>query len=249
MLWPLEQAVEVMRWYGEFLPSAPDELNGTFAFLKVPPVAPFPEELHDQIMCAIVWCYLGPAEQAEATFASVRSLAGGPALDWVGELPFPALQAMFDATYPPGLRWYWKADFIGTLTEEAIALHVDFASRLPTGISMAGFHPICGAASRVADDATAWAYRDANWAGVIAGVSADPADDEQIISWARDYWEALHPFSAGGAYINFIMEEGQPQIAASYRGHYDRLAAIKAIYDPTNLFRVNQNIPPATSGR
>lgn len=245
MLWPLERAVEVLRWYGEFLPSAPDELNGTFAFLMVPPVAPFPEELHNQIMCAISWCYVGAPEQAEATFAPIRALFGGPAVDWVGELPFPVLQSLFDGVYPHGLQWYWKADFINAFSEEAIALHVAYASRLPTPLSSSLLHPIDGAAGRIANDATPWSYRGAHWASTIVAVSADPADNEWMIAWAREYWEALHPFSAGGAYINFMMEEGQPQIHATYRGSYDRLAAIKARYDPTNFFRVNQNIPPA----
>jgi FAD/FMN-containing dehydrogenase len=248
MLWPFERAVEVLRWYGEFLPNAPDDLNGTFAFLTVPRVAPFPVELHNRTMCAIVWCYTGPLEQAAATFAPIRERFGPPALDWVGELPFPVLQSMFDATYPPGQQWYWKADFVNALTEEAIALHVDYASRLPTGLSSMLLHPIDGAASRVAVDATPWSYRAAHWASVIVGVSDDPADKERITAWAREYWEAVHPFSAGGAYINFIMDEGRSQIEATYRDSYARLAAIKACYDPGNLFRVNQNIPPASGG-
>lgn len=245
MMWPLERAVEVLRWYGNFLPGAPDDLNGTFSLLTVPPVAPFPEELHNRTLCAIVWCYTGPLEQAEATFAPIRTQFGAPALDWVGELPFPVLQTMFDAVYPPGLEWYWKADFVNALTEEAIALHVDYASRMPTGLSTMLLHPINGAASRIPADATPWSYRTANWANVIVGVSADPADRARIIAWAREYWEAVHPFAAGGAYINFIMEEGQAQIEATYRNNYERLAAIKAAYDPGNFFRVNQNIPPA----
>jgi hypothetical protein len=244
-MWPLERAVEVLRWYGNFLPGAPDDLNGTFSFLTVPPVAPFPEELHNQKVCAVVWCYTGPLDQAEATFAPIRSQCGAPALDWVGELPFPVLQTMFDAVYPTGLEWYWKADFVNALSEEAIALHVDYASRLPTGLSTMLLHPINGAASRIAADATPWSYRTANWAEVIVGVSDDPADRARIIAWAREYWEAVHPFSAGGAYVNFIMEEGQAQIEATYRTSYQRLAAIKGVYDPGNFFRVNQNIPPA----
>jgi FAD/FMN-containing dehydrogenase len=248
MFWPLEHAVEVLRWYGEFLPNAPDDLNGMFGFLTIQPVAPFPEELHSQKVCAIVWCYLGPSEQAEAAFAPIRERLAPVALDWVGEIPFPILQSLFDPILPPGLQWYWKADFIDTLSEEAIALHVDYASRLPTGLSGVYFHPIDGAAGRVANDATPWNYRAAHWASVIVGVSPDPADNEQMTNWAREYWEALHPFSAGGAYVNFIMEEGQSQIEATYRGSYDRLASIKARYDPTNFFRVNQNIPPTVGG-
>jgi FAD/FMN-containing dehydrogenase len=248
MLWPLDRAAEVLRWYREFLPQAPDDLNGFFAFLAVPPGPPFPEELHAKTMCGVVWCYTGPLDQAEATFAPIRAQFGPPALDWVGPLPQPALQSLFDPIYPAGDQWYWKADFVNELSDEAIARHVDFGSRLPTLKSTMHLYPIDGAAGRASKDATAWNYRDAKWGEVMVGVSPDPADNARMIAWTRDYWEALHPYSAGGAYVNMMMDatdEGQERVKASYGANYDRLAAIKAKYDPTNLFRVNQNIRPA----
>lgn len=245
MLWHLDRAADVLRWYREFLPAAPDDLNGFFAFLGVPPGPPFPDELQGKTMCGIVWAYTGPLDKADATFARIRGKFGGPALDWVGPIPHPALQSMFDAVYPPGDQWYWKADFVNEIPDEAIALHVEHGSRLPTGKSTMHLYPIDGAAGRVRKDETAWAYRDAKWAQVIVGVSPDPADKEKITDWARMYWQALHPYSAGGAYVNFMMEEGDERVRATYRDHYGRLAAIKKQYDPTNFFRVNQNIPPA----
>ncbi len=244
MLWRAEQSAEVLRWYRDFLPAAPDDVYGFFAYLSVPPGPPFPEELHGKTMCGVVWAYTGPMDRAEATFAPIRRQFGPPALDWVGPIPHPALQSMFDAIYPPGDQWYWKADFVNEISDEAIARHVEHGTRLPTGKSTMHLYPIDGAASRVAPDATAWAYRDAKWAEVIVGVSPDPADKERITAWAREYWQALHPYSAGGAYVNFMMEEGDERIRATYRGNYDRLAAVKRTYDPTNLFRVNQNIAP-----
>jgi FAD/FMN-containing dehydrogenase len=244
MLWDLARAAEVLRWYRTFLPAAPDDLSGFFAFLGVPPALPFPPELHGKTMCGVVWAYTGPLEKAEEMFTPIRGRFGPPALDWVGPIAHPALQGMFDAIYPPGDQWYWKADFINEISDEAIALHVEHGSRLPTGKSTMHLYPIDGAAGRVAADATAWAYRDAKWAEVIVGVSPDPADKEKITAWAREYWQALHPHSAGGAYVNFMMDEGQERIRATYRDHYDRLAAIKQRYDPTNFFRVNQNIAP-----
>jgi hypothetical protein len=108
-------------------------------------------------------------------------------------------------------------------------------------------YPVSGAAGRVANDETAWAYRDAKYAGVIVGVDPDPANAEKITKWCKDYWEELHPYSCGGAYLNFIMNEGQDRIKASYKGNYDRLTKIKKKYDPHNLFRVNQNILPEGS--
>jgi FAD/FMN-containing dehydrogenase len=244
MLWHTEKAAEVLRWYRDFLPAAPDDLNGFFAFLGVPPGPPFPAELHGKTMCGVVWAYTGPFDKAEATFAPIRRQFGPPALDWVGPIPQPALQSMFDAIYPPGDQWYWKADFVNEIPDEAIALHVEHGTRLPTGKSTMHLYPIDGAASRVRADATPWAYRDAKWAEVIVGVSPDPADKEKITAWAREYWEALHPYSAGGAYVNFMMEEGDERVRATYRDHYGRLAAIKQKYDPINFFRVNQNIAP-----
>jgi FAD/FMN-containing dehydrogenase len=247
MLWPLERSAEVLRWYRDFLPSAPDDLNGFFAFLTVPPASPFPDELHGKKVCGIVWCYTGPLDRAEATFAPIRQRFGPPALDWVGPIPQPALQSMFDPIYPAGDQWYWKADFFNDLPDAAIDRHVEFAAKLPTWKSTMHLYPVDGAAGRVPNDATAWNYRGAKWGQVMVGVSPDPADNPRTIAWARDYWAALHPFSAGGAYVNMMMDaadEGQDRVRAAYGGNYDRLAAVKSAYDPANLFRVNQNIAP-----
>jgi len=247
MLWPIERSAEVLRWYADYLPQAPEEVNGWFAFLAVPDGPPFPEQLRRKTMCGIVWCYAGPLDRAEATFAPVRQMFGGATLDWVGPMPHPALQSMFDPIYPPGWQWYWKADYFDELTDEAIARHVEFGSRLPTGQCTMHLYPIDGAAGRVPADATAWNYRDAKWAQVMVGVSPDPADNPRTIGWARDYWEALHPYSAGGAYVNMFQDEGEDRVKAAYGANYDRLAAIKGTYDPTNLFRANQNIKPESN--
>jgi FAD binding domain/Berberine and berberine like len=244
MLWEMNDAREIMQWYRKFIKEAPDNINGFFAFLTVPPAPPFPESLHLKIMCGIVWCYTGPMDKAEEVFQPIRNFKT-PALDFVGPIPVPALQSMFDGLYPPGLQWYWKADFVNDLSDEAIDLHILHASQLPTMHSSMHLYPINGAASRVGKNETPWSYRGATWAEVIIGVDPDPANRDKITSWARNYWEALHPFSAGGAYINFMMDEGQDRIKATYGDHYDRLVQIKSKYDPGNLFRVNQNIKPA----
>jgi FAD/FMN-containing dehydrogenase len=245
MLWPLERAAEVLRWYREFIVNAPETLNGFFAFLTVPPALPFPEHLWNQKVCGIVWSCTLPQEQAEATFAPIRARFGQPALDGVGPVSHQALQSMFDALYPAGEQWYWKSDFVNEIPDAAVDLHVQFAAELPTWKSTMHLYPIDGVAGRVPRDATAWNYRDAHWGMVIIGVSRDPADNDRMTAWAREYWSALHPYSAGGAYVNMMMEEGQDRVRASYGDHYDRLARIKAKYDPDNLFQVNQNIKPA----
>jgi FAD binding domain/Berberine and berberine like len=243
MLWPMEDAAEMMRWYRTFIAKAPIDVYGFFAFHTVPPWAPFPEHLHHQKMCGIVWCYTGPMKNAEKVFKPIRAFKT-PALDLVGPIPHPALQSLFDSLYPPGMQWYWKADFVGALSDEAIAQHLRHIEKLPTLQSTMHLYPINGAARCVKKNATPWWHRDATWSEVIVGVDPDPANMETASSWAKEYWSALHPYSTGGAYINFMMEEGEDRIRATYGKNYDRLAKIKKRYDPANFFRVNQNIKP-----
>jgi len=244
MLWELDRAADVLGFYREFLPQSPERLSGFFAFLTVPPGPPFPEHLHLKKMCGVVWCHTGSEEEATHDLAPVRAFAE-PALDGVGPVPFPAIQSAFDGLYPPGHQWYWRADFVREIPDEAIARHVEFAERLPTMQSTMHLYPVDGLAGRVSPDATAWGYRDARWAQVMVGVDPDPANAGAIRDWTVDYWEALHPFSLGGAYVNFMMDEGDARVRATYRGNYDRLARAKRRYDPANVFHVNQNIRPA----
>jgi len=244
MLYELSEAAEVIKWYRELIPGAPDDLNGFFAFMTVPPAPPFPENLHLKKMCGVVWACTAPQSKAEEMFKPIRAFKK-PALDLVGLLPQPALQSMFDALYPPGLQWYWRADFVNELSDNAIAEHVRFGYALPSMHSTMHLYPINGAASRVGKHETAWNYRNANWAQVMVGVDPDPANNEKTISWTKNYYDALHPYSAGGAYVNFMMDEGEDRVKATYGDNYERLVAIKGKYDPDNFFRVNQNIKPA----
>ncbi len=244
MVWNLEDAADVMRWYREFITQAPEEMNGFFAMMTVPPGPPFPEELHLRKMCGIVWCYQGSMEQANTILEPLRAYRP-PAFEFFAPMPYPMLQGMFDPIYPPGMQWYWKGDFFKELTDEAIAKHLEHGSRLPTWQSTMHLYPVNGKVNRVGEAETAFGHRDAVWSGVIVGVDPDPANSGKITTWARDYYNDLHPLSAGGAYLNFMMEEGEDRIRASYRRNYDRLAAVKAKYDPGNFFRVNQNIRPA----
>ncbi|MCW5979913.1 MAG: FAD-binding oxidoreductase [Bryobacteraceae bacterium] len=244
VLWELDKAAEAMRLYRDFILDAPEDVNGFFAFLTVPPAPPFPEHLYMKPMCGVVFCYTGALDAAEQALKPLTSF-GPPAFAFTGPMPHPALQSMFDPLYPKGLQWYWKADFVNELSDAAIGEHVRHGSAVPTMHSTMHLYPINGAAHRVGKNETAWSYRESNWAEVIVGVDPSPANNDKIIRWARDYFEALHPHSAGGAYINFMMEEGEDRIRATYRDNYDRLAKIKAKYDPGNLFRVNQNIKPA----
>jgi FAD/FMN-containing dehydrogenase len=245
VFWDLSETAEVMRWYRDFIKEAPEDLNGFFAFLVVPPGPPFPEELYMKNVAGIVWSYTGPKEKFDDVFAPVLKV-GNPLLNGVQEMPYPMLQGAFDALCPPGQHWYWKADFVRDLTDEAIERHVEFGSKVPGVPSTMHLYPINGAVHRVGQNDTAFSYRDVTWASVMAGVGPEAADVPTTSAWARDYWEALHPYSAGGAYVNMMMEEGNDRIRASYRDNYDRLRAVKAVYDPTNLFHINQNIDPAS---
>lgn len=240
-LWPIEKTEEIMEWYHKFLNNAPDELNGFIATMVIPG-APFPEHLHNKQFCGIVWCYVGDPSKFDELFKPVLDLK--PLFAHVGEMPYPSVQTLFDGLFPPGLQWYWRADFFNELGSEVREQHLKFGSKIPTPLSQMHLYPISGAASRVAKDETPWAYRDAKYAGVIVGVSPNPKDSDKITNWCKDYWEALHPYSSGGAYSNFMMDEGQERVKASYKHNYERLAKIKMKYDPTNLFRVNQNIKP-----
>jgi len=244
MLWQLDDAPEVMRFYREFIGGAPRELGGFFAFLTVPPGPPFPEELHLKKMCGIVWAHTGSPEAAERDLRPARDFKT-PVLDGVMPLPLPAWNSAFDVLYPRGQQQYWRADFYNELSDEAIAVHVEHAAKLPTWQSTMHLYPIDGAAADPGKADTPWAYRDARWAEVIFAVDPDPANAELIKRWTVDYWDATHSFSAGGAYVNFMMDEGQERVRATYRDNYDRLATVKRRYDPTNFFHVNQNIRPA----
>jgi hypothetical protein len=241
-LWPMEAAPAVMRAFDTFIATAPEIVGGFFLFLEVPPGPPFPEHLHGKRMCGIAWCVTDP--EATDVFDDVLSVAP-PALHGVQRMPFPMWNSGFDGLYPPGHQWYWRADFFKELTDEAIALHCEHAAKQPTMQSSMHLYPVNGAAARVGKDDTAWAYRDAKYGQVIIGVDPDPAKAGTLRDWTVAYHEALHPHSMGGAYVNMMMDEGQERVRASYRDHYDRLAQVKAEYDPGNLFRVNQNIVPA----
>jgi FAD/FMN-containing dehydrogenase len=242
--WPVEDAAEVLSAYREFLPGAPRELNGFFAFHTVPPAPPFPEEIHLRKVCGVVWCYVGKEEDAAGAMAPLLESVPEPLMHGVGPMPHAALQGAFDGLYPPGDQWYWRADFVKEIPDEAVQAHARFGADTPTMKCTMHMYPIDGAAHDVASSDTAWSYRDARWGSVFAGVDPDPANVDVIRRWSIDYFEALHPYSAGGAYVNMMMDEGQERVRASYRDNYDRLSRVKATYDPHNLFRVNQNIQP-----
>jgi FAD/FMN-containing dehydrogenase len=242
--WALEDTDELLAAYREWLPSAPRNVMGFFNFHTIPPAPPFPEEIHLRLVCGIVWAIDGSDEEAEAAMAPMLSVAE-PLMHGAGRLPLKDLNSAFDGLYGPGDQWYWRGDFVREIPDEAIARNREWNDRMPGFKCGSHIYPIDGAANDVAVEDTAFAYRDATWSQVFIGVSPDPADAGALRDWTVGYWEALHPYSAGGAYVNFMMEEGQERVRATYGPNYARLARVKAAYDPDNVFRVNQNIAPA----
>jgi hypothetical protein len=176
-----------------------------------------------------------------------RDALPAPLFDWMSEMPFTAIQALFDPFFPKGLQWYWKGDYVKELPDEAIDAHIAAIAKAPSNLCLMHLYPIDAAVHRIGATGTAWATRDARWSMVIAAIDSDPKKADDLKQWGRAYWQAVHPFNLGGAYVNFMMDdENEGRIQASYGPNYARLAEIKRKYDPSNLFRVNQNIRPAT---
>lgn len=245
IFWDAVHATAVMQVYRDYLPEAPEEL-GIFVGLKtVPSMDPFPREAWGRRACAIIGAYDGPADHGRKALAPILDNVPAPLFDWMSEMPFPAMQSLFDPFFPKGLQWYWKGDYVASLPDDAIATHIEHAASAPSELSLMHLYPIDDAVQRVPTDSTPWSARNARWSMVIAGIDADPARSEELRRWGRAYWQAVHPFNLDGAYVNFMMDdESDGRVQATYGQNYERLTSVKAMYDPENLFRVNHNIPP-----
>jgi hypothetical protein len=244
--WDQKHARTIMQRYRDFLPQAPEELGAFLGLKTVLSSAPFPNELWGKRMCLLMSCYTGPAEEGRKALAPLLDALPEPWFNWMGEMPYPAVQSMFDALYPKGMQWYWRGDFVKTLPDAEIEAHLAQAARTPSELSLMHLYPIDGAVHRVSKEESAWNCRDATWSMVIAGIDPNPEKAGPVTRWTKAYWEAVHPFDLGGAYPNFMMDdEGEARIKATYGDNYTRLAALKKKYDPANLFRINQNIRPS----
>jgi FAD binding domain/Berberine and berberine like len=241
MWWPVEQTDEILSWYRDFIGDQPLELGGFFNFHSVPPVEPFPVEYHLHKVCGVVWCCTD-LERADELLAPARALK--PIIDGVGEVPLPAINGAFDALYSPGDQWYWRSAYLGDIPDEAIAVNKKWAERMPTWKCGVHIYNADGAAALVGNDETAWAYRHAKWVQVIVGVDPDPANALALRDWTIGYSDELRPYTLGAGYVNMMMDDGQDRVRASYGDNYERLARVKATYDPENVFSVNQNIRP-----
>ena len=243
MFYELSEVGNVLRFFREYIADAPEQMGAFPAFQIAPPLPFIPEDRHGDTFIAMVACWAGDLEKGESALKPFHEVAPVVA-EHVGPMPYPALNSAFDGLVPPGLQHYWKASFVNELTDDAITAHEANGPDVPVVNSTVHIYPINGAAHRVAPDATAFAYRDANFATVIAGMWPEPSHNEANTKWVRDYYEAVVPHSEEGGYINFMAGDDQARIKANYKGNYEPLADIKRTYDPGNLFHLNQNIKP-----
>jgi len=243
MFYELKHIGDVMRFYRDYIKDAPEEMGCFPAFQIAPPLPFIPENRHGDTFVAMVACWAGQLDKGEKALKPFHDVAPVVA-EFVGPMPYPALNSAFDGLVPPGLQHYWKANFVKELTDEAIQAHIEHGPKIPAVNSTMHIYPINGACHRVASDATAFGHRDANFATVIAGMWPDPAQNSANIKWVRDYYDATAPLSEEGGYINFAADDDQKRAPANFGKNYSRLVDVKRKYDPDNLFHVNQNIKP-----
>jgi hypothetical protein len=231
---PLAHGAEVLRFYRDFAATAPEELTSGALFATLPDVGP---------VVAIGFVYTGPLAEGEAAVRSLREF-GSPVADAVQVMPYSAAQTMVDAFWPRGALNYWKSTFLTELSDAAIDTMVTYFARVPSPQTVAVVEHFGGAMRRVAPEATAFPHRRLDFDIVITSMWTDPVEAERNIAWTREYWEALQPFAPPAVYVNYLGVEGAQRVRAAYGSNYDRLVALKNRYDPTNLFRLNQNVPP-----
>jgi FAD/FMN-containing dehydrogenase len=249
LFYEFDDAATVLQCYREYIAHAPEQLGCFFGWQIAPDLPFIPADRVGDLFCVLVPCWNGPHEETGQVLKPLRDAAEVKA-EFCHVMPFPTLNSLFDDAVPEGMQNYWKADFITELSDEAIAVHIEHGARTPHVSSSMHLHPINGAAQRVGADETAFGHRDKNFSPVIAGIWDDPGDNDANIKWVKDYYAAIHPHSGSeGGYVNFMSEDDDQRSAANYGVNYERLAAVKATYDPENLFHVNQNIDPADASK
>jgi FAD/FMN-containing dehydrogenase len=242
--WPAEAAGEVLRFWRDWVRDMPDELCTMAAFLYAPPEPFVPPEVQGTPVIAIACLHLDPEGSAEDHLRPLREM--GPAVDVIGPMPYPAIQGMFDASSPRGSRNYWRSGYVHELTDEAIDVLLSHTDKIPPPMGQVHIHQLGGAMSRVPAGATAFGNRDAGFLINYLGLWLDAAEDETNTSWVRAVSDAMDPYCTGARYVNFLADEGEIGVRSAYETEtYTRLQNLKARYDPTNFFRLNQNIKPA----
>lgn len=234
IIYPFATAEKVLGRYHEIASRCPDELSTAMLFTSAP---------DGTLVAAVVACWCGQIDVGEHAVRPLRSI-GNPLMDTVQPMPYRSLQSMLDGAFPSGRQHYWKAGFLKDLSLDAINVMAQFAAERPSPFSAAGLQQLHGVAARVSSNATAFAHRDSHYDFSILAQWDDPSDTARNVEWAKSFFEAMRPFLEHGVYVNDLGEEGEERVRAAYGSNYDRLAKIKAKYDPDNLFRMNQNIMP-----
>ncbi|MGH2698711.1 MAG: FAD-binding oxidoreductase [Actinomycetota bacterium] len=243
LIWPMEKAPEVLRFYRDWLEDAPDELTTIVVNRKAPPLPVIPEEVHGKPVVMVVACYAGPIEEGERVLAPLRNFSS-PLVDLCAPKPFVMHQAMLDPSFERGWWYYFRACDVTRLSDEIIDITVEHCLRIESPRTACPIFQLGGKVSRVGEDETAFAGRAAGHTFNINAVTTDAAGFDEETEWARGLWSALEPHHTS-VYVNFLMEEGEDRIRQAYGAKkYERLRALKRRYDPDNFFRLNQNIPP-----
>jgi FAD/FMN-containing dehydrogenase len=232
--YPLSEAQEVLRFYHEFARGCPDELSTT-ASLGVTP--------EGEGVISVSVCYCGALEEGERVLGPLREF-GSPLADNIEPIAYTTLQSAPDAGFPQGRRHYWKSSYLKELSKEAIEVMAEYVSEMPSPATGVGLQQMHGAASRVDPTATAFPHRDEHYDFLILSQWGEPAESERNVEWTRSLFGAMEPFFGGGVYVNNLGDEGEDRVREAYGANYERLLALKGKYDPTNLFRLNQNIKP-----
>lgn len=235
---------DVMRGYREMMADVPEQLNAILGITLGPPLPFLPDKWHHRPVIVVLTCWSGAAKHDEKVRGQLDRL-GPVAGQYLERMPYPVINTLFDELLPPGLFHYWKGCFTRELTDGAIDVHVEHGARVPCLESATLLFPVDGACHRVTADATAFAWRDAGFSTVLGPSWRVAADSASNIAWGREYYDALRPHSAEGGYVNFMSGDDDDRVRANYGQNFERLAAVKARYDPENLFRLNQNIAPS----
>jgi FAD/FMN-containing dehydrogenase len=241
---PFADAGKVLRYYRDFAAKAPDELTVWAVMRKAPPLPFLPQNVHGTEVLVLAALYAGDIAAGEKALRPLRSF-GNPIADVIGPAPYSGFQSAFDPLLTPGFRNYWKSHDFRELTDQALDTMIGFIPSLPTPHCEVFIAQMGGATNRVAADATAYRHRDANFIMNVHGRWENASDDDRVIRWSRDLFDKMASFATGGVYVNFMTAEEEPRVRAAYGASYDRLVALKRKYDPTNMFRLNQNIRPA----
>ncbi|NTZ42148.1 FAD-binding oxidoreductase [Altererythrobacter sp. SALINAS58] len=245
VFYPYKAAREVLRFYRDFMANAPEEVGCYVLLVPVPAVEPFPPEQHGKTAVALAGCYAGDLEEGRRALEPLTSIAD-PLLAVLEPVHYVDLQSSFKDAAPHGERYYWKSHFIEDITEELLDLVVERTEALPGHLSSCFFEPQGGAVNRIDPKATAYPHRQALYSISMSSGWSDPADDHANIAWTRSFYDAVAPHSTGGVYSNYMDFDEVDRVQSAYGENFDRLRRVKAEYDPNNVFRLNQNIKPAT---